>query len=75
MFEFNLDQFLLDKRLGVYELSEQTGISFQTLYSVKSRGTARIRFIRQLENIYGDLSLYIGKAIKKEKNELINSEQ
>lgn len=59
MIIFNFDQFLLDNRLGIYELAECANIPVQTLYAVKNRGTVKMKFIRRLEKKFGDLSTYI----------------
>jgi len=59
MITFNFDQFLLDNRLGIYELADKSSIPVQTLYAIKNRGTVKIKFIRELERHFGDLSNYI----------------
>ncbi|MDQ7818806.1 MAG: hypothetical protein RDU14_17395 [Melioribacteraceae bacterium] len=74
MITFNFDQFLLDKRLGLYELASKTSIPVQTLYAVKNRGTVKMKFIRRLEKKFGDLTPYI-TITKQENGYSINSEQ
>lgn len=59
MITFNFDQFLLDNRLGIYELADKSSIKVQTLYAVKNRGTIKMKFLRRLERHFGDLSKYI----------------
>lgn len=67
MFNFNIDIFLIDKRLGILELSKKISVPFQSLYYAKKNQKISPKLLRKLEEKFGDCSNYI---IKEEENQV-----
>lgn len=63
---FDFEKFLVDKRVTLPELSEQTSIAYQTLYAIYKRGKIKMNTLREIEKVYGDLSEYLMPQLKAE---------
>lgn len=63
---FDFEKLLIDKRVTLPELSEQTSIAYQTLYAIYKRGKIKMNTLREIEKVFGDLSEYITPSLKNE---------
>lgn len=59
MYRFNLEYFLLDKRITIHELASLLKIPVQSLYAIKNRKTIKLKMLRYLEQHFGDCSKYL----------------
>lgn len=59
MISFNMDAFLIEKRISILELSKKVSTPFQSLYYAKNNQKVSARLLRKMESNFGDLSNFI----------------
>jgi predicted transcriptional regulator len=60
---FDLQAFLLEKRLTPIEVATKLEVHIDTIYKIQKRGTVKMSFLKLLETHFGDCSQFIRSTV------------